>query len=212
MDGTIMDSRPVVTRFFETTAPALGIANTQENIDFFMYASGAAVKKRYHMNPEQWKAFAEELFRSYRENLHLLKLFDGIPEVLSSGRRLGIVTSENRSELIANLARFHIPQNLFETFVCADDTPYEKPHPYPLLHCLEQMGLSPDQAIYVGDSPLDIQCATRAGVAFGLAGWGARDPSQFTGAAHCFSHPREMLALVREHPVSPVCGCAGSRS
>ena len=39
-----------------------------------------------------------------------------------------------------------------------------KPHPEGILKCLEQLGVAPEAAIYVGDTPLDIQASRAAGV------------------------------------------------
>ena len=67
-----------------------------------------------------------------------------------------------------------IPQNhLFELIVNADDTKEHKPSPEPLLKYLEKAGITPEEAMYIGDSQHDMLCAKKAGVDFVLAGWGA---------------------------------------
>lgn len=125
-----------------------------------------------------------------------IPLFDGTEPVLVAPIRRGVVTSQTREELDCNMARLHIAHR-FECTVTVDDTPYQKPHPRPLLYCLERMGLSVEDALFVGDSVYDYECALAAGVDFGLATWGAKDIDQFPLAAFQFRSPPDMLAHIR---------------
>jgi phosphoglycolate phosphatase len=50
--------------------------------------------------------------------------------------------------------------------------PERKPHPAPLLHALRALGASPGDAVYVGDSEVDLEAAANAGLPFLCVGWG----------------------------------------
>jgi phosphoglycolate phosphatase len=52
----------------------------------------------------------------------------------------------------------------FGSIVAGDTTPEKKPHPLPLLTCLEQLEVRPEQAIMIGDSGADVGAARQAGV------------------------------------------------
>ena len=52
----------------------------------------------------------------------------------------------------------------FDTAVGSRDVPRGKPSPDMILMAMEQMGASPGQTIYVGDSPYDMQAASKAGI------------------------------------------------
>ena len=52
----------------------------------------------------------------------------------------------------------------FGSIVAGDSTPEKKPHPLPLLTCLEQLEVHPEQAIMIGDSGADVGAARNAGV------------------------------------------------
>lgn len=58
------------------------------------------------------------------------------------------------------------------TVVCGDTTAHSKPHPAPLLHAAEQMGIAPQRIVYVGDDLRDIQAGTAAGMATIAAAYG----------------------------------------
>jgi phosphoglycolate phosphatase-like HAD superfamily hydrolase len=58
------------------------------------------------------------------------------------------------------------------------------------------MGVSPEMAIYVGDSPYDIMAARAAGVASGAALWGLHPPDDLLELwpDHAFASPAEVAA------------------
>lgn len=75
----------------------------------------------------------------------------------------GLVTSGTRSRIERDLDRLDV-RGFFEVLVCGGDTPNRKPHPEPLLLALERLGVLPEAAAYVGDSPEDIVMARAAAV------------------------------------------------
>ncbi|HEX7686118.1 MAG TPA: phosphoglycolate phosphatase, partial [Burkholderiaceae bacterium] len=56
--------------------------------------------------------------------------------------------------------------------VCGDTTPHAKPHPAPLLHAAQAMGVPPEGLAYVGDDLRDAQAARAAGMRMVAAAWG----------------------------------------
>ena len=59
-----------------------------------------------------------------------------------------------------------------------EDTSRHKPDPEPVLLAIEQLGGTPDEAVYVGDSPFDIGAAKAAGVFAVAVGWGGIHPDE----------------------------------
>ena len=52
----------------------------------------------------------------------------------------------------------------FDTIVAFEDTAQHKPHPEPLLTAVKRLGISPQEAVYIGDAPTDAQAAKAAGM------------------------------------------------
>jgi phosphoglycolate phosphatase len=52
----------------------------------------------------------------------------------------------------------------FGSIIAGDSTAQKKPHPLPLLTCLEQLEVRPEHAIMIGDSGADVGAARNAGV------------------------------------------------
>ena len=83
---------------------------------------------------------------------------------------LGIVTSGTRWRVCEQLRDFNLTVH-FSACVCAEDAGRRKPHPAPLNLALRRLKLSPEECVYVGDSPEDIEMARRARVrAIGVCG------------------------------------------
>jgi pyrophosphatase PpaX len=97
----------------------------------------------------------------------------GVVETLhAEGRLLAVVTAKRRATLA--LAFEVLPElgRWFDVCIGAEDTRRHKPHPDPLLAALARVDETPENAVYVGDSPFDVQAAKAAGVASIAVTWG----------------------------------------
>ncbi|MFD1771663.1 HAD family hydrolase [Sphingobacterium suaedae] len=72
-----------------------------------------------------------------------------------------------------------------------------KPDPQIVFDTLETLNVDPKNCIYVGDSSVDMNTATAAGVTSVGVTWGFRSESELRehGADHLIHHPRELPAL-----------------
>ena len=123
---------------------------------------------------------AQELYDVYREYNHrrhdeLIRGYEGVAEVLdglrAAGRRLGIVTSKSADTTQMAFRAVGLREH-FEVVVTASDTTEHKPSPVPLRLCLERFGAPAEGALYVGDSPVDIEAGRAAGMATAAVAWG----------------------------------------
>ncbi len=125
--------------------------------------------------------------------------FDGIEALLqaieSDGARWGIVT--NKPEY---LARQLLPllgwQQRCAILIGGDTLGERKPHPLPLLHAAETLGVAPGECAYVGDDERDIVAARAAAMPSIAALWGYRldeDLPETWEADAMVEHPRDLL-------------------
>ncbi len=63
----------------------------------------------------------------------------------------------------------------FDVVVGGDTYAHHKPHPAPLLGCVEQLSVDMGDCIYVGDSETDVQAASNANMTFALFEGGYRE-------------------------------------
>lgn len=85
-----------------------------------------------------------------------------VEALLARGLRLGICTASG-GETLAALEEAGI-LGLFEVVVTARDVTHRKPHPEGLLRCLDQLGVAPGRAAYVGDTAVDVRASRAAGL------------------------------------------------
>ena len=101
------------------------------------------------------------------ENLKHLKLLPGVIETLeklkSMSVSLGIVTDAIRDVALLKIKHLKI-KKFFKVIVTQDDVGTVKPDPYPILYALKLLDMSPNEAIYVGNTLNDVLAALAAGV------------------------------------------------
>jgi len=181
LDGTVVDTvELIVLSFRHAVRTVLGEDLPDEQITAGVGQPLMAQMER--LSPEH----AQELYDVYREYNHrrhdeLIRGFGGVAEALaalrSAGRRLGIVTSKSRDTTAMAFAAVGM-RDAFDVVVTATDTQAHKPSAEPILLCLERLAARPHAttpalpAIYIGDSPVDIEAGKAAGIATAAVAWG----------------------------------------
>ena len=107
-------------------------------------------------------------------------LLPGIAELLQviehKGLKWGIVTNKPRRFTQRLIASMDLQQRA-ACVVSGDDAPQPKPSPATLLMACEQIGVKPEQCVYVGDAERDIQAGKAAGIQTVVALFGYIDAS-----------------------------------
>jgi len=100
-------------------------------------------------------------------------IYPGIVEMLAELRRqrlaLGVVTGKSKAAWEVTSGAIVLGQ--FDAVVTDDDVEQPKPNPDGISLALQRLGLKPDEAVYVGDSPGDAKASRAAGVRFAAALW-----------------------------------------
>lgn len=95
------------------------------------------------------------------------------------GLLIGVIT---RNITPAIMKVFPDIQHYVDSFIPRDDALQVKPHPAHLLQALQILDVEPQQALMVGDHPLDIHTGVRAGVAAAGVTTGQADGASFAEA------------------------------
>lgn len=122
---------------------------------------------------------------------------DDAIRLLASRYRLGVVTTRGRRDALAFLEAFGL-SDFFEVVVTRESTWRLKPNPSPIRHAIRLLGLEPEACAMVGDTPVDIRAARRAGAwAIGvLCGFGERDELERAGAHLILPSPADLPAAL----------------
>ena len=119
--------------------------------------------------------------------------------LMQSGLTVVVATSAKEEEVKA-LLMICGARALAKDASTADDAERSKPDPDILVAALEKSGSARDQAIMIGDTPYDIEAASRAGlatIAFRCGGW---DDSTLQGAIAIYDDPQQLLDRVDQSP------------
>ncbi len=140
-------------------------------------------------------------FRNYYTSHCRLRTqpYAGVPETLHNLRRRGCrmgIVSNKLDPAVKELWR-HFFRDTIESAVGESATVRRKPSPDGLLAVLAELGGTPENALYVGDSEVDIETARRAGIPCVSVTWGFRDRDVLVaaGATLLISRPEELEAL-----------------
>jgi pyrophosphatase PpaX len=202
LDGTVIDSGAIILASMRHAAKeVLGLEVPDEQL--MAAVGGPGLEEQMHaLSPDRVDELVS-VYRAHNEPLHdELVCCAGMDEVLvqlkDEGRRLGIVTAKRRQTVELAFARIPI-EHLFETVVGGDETKKHKPDPEPLLLALDRLGAAPDEAVYVGDAPFDVQAAKAAGLYSVGVSWGgihARERLDAERPDALVDTPEELLAVL----------------
>lgn len=137
-----------------------------------------------------WPEVLREHGRVFPDAVRLLR------ELRGRGYVLGIVTGSRRGS-IAPLEDAGA-LDLFDAVITGEQVERRKPDPEGLLMCVDALGVAPEDAVYVGDTPLDIQAARAAGMGAVGVLTGACDSAGLTvcGADHIVSSLERVAEIV----------------
>lgn len=200
LDGTLIDSMPLVLRAF-----AHALAPFRPDLDengIFLRLGGPPERTLLELTGDETKA-AEALRRldSFGfENGSLVQPFEGMGAFLSGlqsqGLRLAVWTGRDRRTTESILAA-HGLENRFAVVVCGDDLPTHKPHPAGLQEILARLGLRPEETLYAGDADADVLGGVGAGVRTLLIRHGrTADSAVLAQAWRHVNTPAEAYALI----------------
>ena len=124
--------------------------------------------------------------------------YPGILPMMERLRAAGIkqaVISNKQDSTVKLLAEQHFP-GLLEIAVGESATVRRKPNPDAVLAALRHMGVAAEDAIYVGDTEVDLATAKNAGLACATVGWGFRteEALRTAGAGRIFESADELCA------------------
>jgi HAD superfamily hydrolase (TIGR01509 family) len=170
-DGTLLNSYNSDMRAYLAMFQALkikwGVAEIERHYSpnwYRVYRAAKVPKKDWARADLLWR-------RAYAsESPALLPGARSVLRRLRTKYKLGIVTGGSRPRVRRQIRYFEFKEH-FSVCVYSEDTLKKKPHPAPLELALKRLGADPDECVYVGDAPEDVQMARRAGVhAVGVLG------------------------------------------
>ena len=171
-DGVILDSFQNQYTWFKHIAGRLGKPFSYSLQGFKDAYFDPVYPNLYEFLNLEWDKNKAVIWQEY--NLHqsrvMVGLVPGIVPVLDNLRSMGLemaLASNNTTEAIGKKLDDHKLRGYFNVVVTKNDLPKNekgepnlKPHPDCILIALQRMGKAPEDCVYIGDQPSDIE-ATR---------------------------------------------------
>ncbi|NLS05217.1 HAD-IA family hydrolase [Rhizobium sp. P32RR-XVIII] len=206
-DGTLVDSASLIHEVMARTFEHFGherpaVAATKSIIGLTLDIAIARMQGKPHVDDEAiaMTAHYKAIYMDVRQEPGMdVPLFAGIkPMIETLAERedilIGAVTGKSRRGLV-NILETHGFAPHFIVSRTADDCP-SKPHPAMVTECCDEAGMSPADAIVVGDAIYDMQMAKAAGAkAIGVSwGYASVDDLIAGGADAIAYHPNDVLS------------------
>ena len=206
LDGTLLDTLGDLAASVNYALRAHGMP--EHSIDDVRRFVGNGVRKLMERavpdgadNPRFDETFAT--FRQYymAHSLDTTRPYEGIPETLAALKARGChlaVVSNKMMAATQELCHHFFPDTI-EVAIGEDEAAgiRRKPAPDTVFAALKTLGVGKEDAVYVGDSDVDIQTARNAGLPCISVLWGFRDRDFLInhGAQSLITHPSELLRL-----------------
>ena len=129
--------------------------------------------------------------------------YDGVPELLEKLSGLGIMTavhSNKPHEFVGVIARKFFPDHSFTDAWGKKPEFLPKPDAGALLELLRLHGVEPEEAVYIGDSDVDVMTAKNAGLRMIGVSWGfrGREELEAAGAPYVVDTADELLQRIMQ--------------
>ena len=210
LDGTLVDTAPDLAHALNLQLLNHGKAPLPyESVrPFASHGSRGLVGLGFGVTPKDanFIAMRDEYLNIYdtvytRSPLLLAGIADLLQAIESKGLTWGIVTNKPRRFTVGLIESMGLNlEKRAACIVCGDDAPQPKPSPATLLMACEQIGVKPENCIYVGDAERDIQAGRAAGMKTVVALFGYIDvtdePAKW-GADAMILTPIELIPILK---------------
>jgi len=183
LDGTLLDTAPDITDAANAMLAELGLKPLPAGVvrDFIGQGIARLVERCL---AEAGVALAcaqlEPALRSFGDHYRAVNgrssrpfpgVMEGLDRLRQTGLKLACVTNKAQAFTTPLLEATGLAP-LLDAVVTADQAGRRKPHPGPYLHACKALGVSPDEAVVIGDSANDADAGRAAGCRVLLVSYG----------------------------------------
>ncbi|EFF83848.1 Phosphoglycolate phosphatase [Acinetobacter haemolyticus CIP 64.3 = MTCC 9819] len=175
LDGTLVDSAADLYRAMNISLEKLHFPVVTEDQIRAWVGKGAAKLCETVLeylfedaSPQQHALLLNTFVDVYAQELCVnTQVYEGVLPFLDYCQAHGIIMAcvTNKPEQLARgILDILSLSSYFKMVVGGDTLPERKPHPLPLLHCMQSQNVAAAQTLMIGDSSNDVEAARRAGI------------------------------------------------
>ena len=201
IDGTLLLSNDAHARAFVQAGRSLGLSADYEHIRRLIGKGGDKLIPEvfgFDADSEPGRKLDKEKGRLFRSYVPHLRPAPGARDLLrklrADGFKLVVATSAGNEDVRLLLDQAQV-SDLIEETTSSDDAESSKPDPDIIQAALRKAGEDARAAIMIGDTPYDVEAATRAGVPIiTVRCGGAWTDADLQGSVAIFDDPADILA------------------
>ncbi len=204
LDGTLTNTLTDIANAMNGALAQYGLPGWREDEYRYLVGNGAKVLAQRAVRERQ--ELAEPVRAAYqaRYEVHCMDLtrpYNGIPELLRAlnEREIPVCVLSNKPDADSrHVVAHYFPEIRFAVVRGQVEGVPVKPDPAGAAAIAAQLGLTPEDFLYLGDTAVDMTCARRAGMHPVGALWGFRDERELreAGAEHLIREPLALLELL----------------
>ncbi|MDO4484151.1 MAG: HAD family hydrolase [Clostridia bacterium] len=207
LDGTLNNTLLDIANAMNRALRLHGLPEYE--VDAYRYMVGDGVytlaKRAVGEHQELADAVRREYQSWYQDHTQVTtRPYEGIPEMLqqlmTTGLKLCVFSNKPHNDTV-NVIHHYFPQVSFDVIRGQVDGVPVKPAPDGTLIAAREMGIAPENFLYLGDTSTDMRCAAAAGMHPVGVTWGFREEQELreSGAEFIIHHPHELFALLEEN-------------
>ena len=174
LDGTLLDTAGEIAHAVNLTLQDFGRAPVSEDDvrRWIGHGTGWLMQTAWKAAAGQADASWDEVMARFHHHYDQTAgttstAFPYVLETLKKARDYGvrqaIVTNKER-RFTERVLQKHGLQDAFDMVICGDSLSVQKPDPGVIEHCLATLGATAGEALFIGDSDIDVSTARAAGV------------------------------------------------
>jgi phosphoglycolate phosphatase len=183
-DGTLFDSTAIITRSIQAAVVDVGGAKPTDQAASYVIGMGL-MQALAHAAPDvpqsKYAMLGERYKFHYSQSMDDISLFKGVLDLLATLKQrnhlLAVATGKSRRGLDDALQAVEL-KGLFHASRTADQTA-GKPDPLMLHELMQELNVSPERTLMIGDTTHDLLMAQNAGCPSVAVSYGAHEPATF---------------------------------
>ena len=208
LDGTLTNTLESMTYSVNLTLKEMGLSQITKDQCRMFVGNGARVliEESLKVSGDPKASRMEEGMKIYgrifdQNCTYHVTPYEGIPEMLKALKDRGIhlaVLSNKPDRQTVKVVKEIFGDNIFDYAQGQKDGIRRKPAPDGVWYLMEQMQVSKEECLYIGDSEVDAATGKNAGLKTIGVLWGFRDRKtlETAGADHLIERPEELLQFV----------------
>lgn len=209
LDGTLVNSLQDLANSVNTALAAFGYP-PHETEKFKYFAGAGLVKMITSALPEEVandetvkkvKAVYDEYYAVHFADNSVA--YEGVPELVAELKKRGYIVAvvTNKDQGMAEVVVKKLYGDVFERIFGMRPGVPGKPDPTMALIAMEELGVKPEECVFVGDSGIDVATGVNSGALPVGELWGFRGRQELmeNGAKYIIEKPEELLSIIEEN-------------